>query len=244
MNIEEKREALIDKKYPLSAKYDPDWILENEMGSQCLWLVEALAQKMNLKPGMRVLDMGCGKAMTSIFLAKEFGVQVFANDLWISQNDNWKRIREAGVEDLVIPINAEAHALPYADNFFDAIICVNSYQFYGTADNYFNDYLCRLVKNKKQIAFAIPGFKKEFHDEIPEELVDNKYESHLYFHSPKWWEAYFKKSGMVNIEMIDEFDNCGSDIILKWEPIVDRTNAGRNDNGKNFTWIRIILNRK
>lgn len=44
--------------------------------------------------------------------------------------------------------------------------------------------------------------------------------------------------------MIDEFDNSGSDIILKWEPIVDRTNAGRNDNGKNFTWIRIILNRK
>jgi len=36
---------------------------------------------MNLKPGMRVLDMGCGAGFTSIILAKECGVTVFANDL-------------------------------------------------------------------------------------------------------------------------------------------------------------------
>ena len=29
---------------------------------------------MELEPGMRVLDMGCGKAISSIFLAKEFDV--------------------------------------------------------------------------------------------------------------------------------------------------------------------------
>ncbi len=36
---------------------------------------------MNLKPGMRVLDMGCGAGFTSIILAKEYGVTVFANVL-------------------------------------------------------------------------------------------------------------------------------------------------------------------
>ena len=35
-----------------------------------------------LEPGMRVLDLGCGKGLSSIFLAKEFGVQVWAADLW------------------------------------------------------------------------------------------------------------------------------------------------------------------
>jgi len=41
--------------------------------------------------------MGCGTAMTSIFLAKEFGVQVWANDLWISATDNFRRNPTSGL---------------------------------------------------------------------------------------------------------------------------------------------------
>jgi cyclopropane fatty-acyl-phospholipid synthase-like methyltransferase len=36
---------------------------------------------MNLQPGMRVLDLGCGRALSSIFLHREFGLQVWAADL-------------------------------------------------------------------------------------------------------------------------------------------------------------------
>ena len=88
---EQLTEMLTMEEFPLSAKYDPEWVLENEMGPNVLWLTEALCQVMELKPGMRVLDMGCGKAMSSIFMAKEFGVQVWANDLWIKATDNWRR---------------------------------------------------------------------------------------------------------------------------------------------------------
>ena len=109
----EKKAAIINGKFPLAAKYDPEWQLENEMGSPCLWLAEAVSKKMNLKPGMKVLDLGCGKAISSIFLAKEYGVKVFANDLWVEASENLKRIQEANVEDMVFPIHAEAHALPY-----------------------------------------------------------------------------------------------------------------------------------
>jgi cyclopropane fatty-acyl-phospholipid synthase-like methyltransferase len=63
---------------------------------------------------MKVLDMGCGKGLTSIFLAKEYGVTVFANDLWIDATENLLRFEEAGVAAQVYPIHAEAHALPYA----------------------------------------------------------------------------------------------------------------------------------
>ena len=109
---EEKLKLIVDAKYPRSARYSPEWMYENKMGCQCLWLVESLSRIMELKPGMRVLDMGCGKAMTSIFLAKEFGVTVFANDLWISPSENWVRVCEAGMQSLVFPIYGEAHALP------------------------------------------------------------------------------------------------------------------------------------
>src|SRR6476646_2713434 len=58
--------------YPRASAYDPEWALENLMGPNVLWLAEALSQQLELRPGMRVLDMGCGKAISSIFLAKEF----------------------------------------------------------------------------------------------------------------------------------------------------------------------------
>ena len=81
------------------------------MGPNVLWLTEWLCEKMELKPGMRVLDMGCGKALSSIFLAKEYGAQVWANDLWIPAAENWQRIKEAGLENQIFPVHAEAHAL-------------------------------------------------------------------------------------------------------------------------------------
>ena len=73
------------------------------MGPNALWLVDALAQLLPLEPGMRVLDLGCGTAITSIFLAREHGVQVFAADLWIEPSLNSPRIEEAGVSDRVFP---------------------------------------------------------------------------------------------------------------------------------------------
>ena len=64
------------------------------MGPNALWRMEWLGADMDLKPGMRVLDMGCGMAMSRIFLTREYGVRVWANDLWISATDNGKRIQE------------------------------------------------------------------------------------------------------------------------------------------------------
>ena len=67
------------------------------MGSNAVLLAESLSRVMDLKPGMRVMDMGCGKAVSFIFMAKEFDVAVFAVDLWNNVSDNWKRVCEACV---------------------------------------------------------------------------------------------------------------------------------------------------
>lgn len=70
-------------RFPRASKYDGRWIVDNWMGPHVLWLAEYLVEALPLRPGMRVLDLGCGRAVSSIFLAKEFGARVTAADLWI-----------------------------------------------------------------------------------------------------------------------------------------------------------------
>jgi len=42
---------LHNEKFPLSSRYKPEWVFENEMGPRALWFTEALCQVMHLKPG-------------------------------------------------------------------------------------------------------------------------------------------------------------------------------------------------
>src|SRR5262245_9063549 len=126
---------LTSDRFPRSAKYNPDWLLASVSGgANALWITEWLTSALELKPGMRILDLGCGRAVSSIFLHREFGAQVWATDLWFSATENLQRIRDAGISDGVFPIHADARALPFADDFFDAIVCIDSYIYYGTDD--------------------------------------------------------------------------------------------------------------
>src|SRR6201996_2783732 len=126
----------MQNRFPLTAKYDSLWVVENLMGPNVLWLCEYLAEAMSLRPGMRVLDLGCGKAVSSIFFAREFGVDVTAADLWIKPEENAVRIAAAGVADRVTPVHAEAHALPFAEESFDAIVSLDAYHYFGTYELY------------------------------------------------------------------------------------------------------------
>lgn len=205
MTIEKSQLAALLKndKYPRSSKYDPEWVLKGWMGPNVLWLTEWLCGKMDLKPGMKVLDMGCGKAHSSIFLAKEFGVQVWANDLWVTAAENWERVKEAGLEDSIYPVHAEAHALPYAENFFDAIVSLDSYQYYGT-DELYLPYLIKFLKPGGEIGIVVPGLTQEITGEVPEHLLKPAGNRPVFwaddcwsFHSPAWWQRHWSKLSVI-----------------------------------------------
>ncbi len=211
MNIDKERmaELLKNDRYLLSAKYDPEWVLQGWMGPNVLWLTEWLCEKMEFKQGMRVLDMGCGKALSSVFLAREFGVEVWANDLWIPAAENWQRIKEAGLEKRVFPIHAEAHALPYAEEFFDAIVSLDSYQYYGTDDLYLG-YFRKFVKPGGQIGIVVPGLMQDFDGPVPEHLMRKRSDGGVFwqpdcwcFHTAAWWRRHWEKTGLVDVAVAD-----------------------------------------
>ena len=97
--------------FPRSAAYNRDWLTAGVSGgANPLQLAEWLCADIPLTPGMRVLDLACGRAMSSVFLHREYGVQVWATDLWFDVSENLQRIRDAGVEASVFPIHADARA--------------------------------------------------------------------------------------------------------------------------------------
>ena len=186
-------------KYPKSGKYNSGWIEENWMGPNPLYLLEELSGNLKLSAGMKVLDMGCGKGLSSVFLAREFGVTVFANDYWIEATENQQRFEAAGVSDRVFPFRAEAHSLPYANGFFDAAISVDSYHYYGADDLYFPCTFARLVKPGGQFGIVVPGLTKEFESGHPETLK-SFWEGELFsFHSADWWRNLWEKTGIIEI---------------------------------------------
>src|SRR6476619_8122826 len=161
---------LVSSEFPLSSSYNPEWIIAGVSGgANPLWMTEWLAGSMDLRPGMRVLDLGCGRAMSSIFLRREFGAQVWATDLWFSASENMQRIRDAGVEDGVFPIHADARSLPFAAEFFDAVVSIDSFFYYGTDDLYLN-YIARFVKPGGVIGIAQAGMMREVDGEVPAHL--------------------------------------------------------------------------
>jgi len=186
-------------KYPKTQKFDNNWIKENWMGPNPLILLEDLCEHLDLKEGMKVLDMGCGKGLTSIFLAKEYGVTVFANDLWIDATENLRRFEQAGVADKVYPIRAEAHALPYANGFFDAAIAIDCYHYFGASENYFVDVFSKLVKPGGQFGIVVPGLKNEFEKGYPDTLEKLWIPEYNTFHSDKWWRTLWQKTGLCNV---------------------------------------------
>ena len=251
---EDLKTMLVMEEFPRSNAYDPEWIIQNQMGPNALWLTEWLCQEMNLQPGMRVLDLGCGRGMSSIFLAREFGVQVFATDLWVGATDNRKQFEAAGLLDRIIPVHAEARALPYADDYFDAIVCVDSLIYYGTDDLYL-DYLRRFVRPGGRIGMVVPGFMQEIHGALPEHLLPFWAQECWSFHTVDWWRWHWSRGGLVDVKTADTLPG-GCAKYLRWkqarlaaadhedQSIQTDIDVLTKDGGQYMGFIRMVAERK
>lgn len=249
--MEYSREQILEimnhSRYPLSNKYNSDWILQNAMGSHCLWLQESLTQVMNLKPDMRVLDMGCGKAISSIFLAKEFDVRVCAADLRISPTDNWKRICEMGLEDKVFPIRADANDLPFADHYFDVMVSINSLFLYATGETFLKEHLLRNIKPGGEIGIIVPSFLREYSDNYPESYKPYIDDFGIRgWHTEGWWKNHLEKTGLVDVILADHLaENEGKELYHKsaymWNAHEEPFNVVA---WEDITFARIIAKRK
>ena len=239
---------LLSERFPRSSKYHPDWVIANASGgANALWLTEWLAEVMELRPDMRVLDLGCGLASSSIFLRREFGVRVWATDLWFSADKNLQRVRDAGVEEGVVPIHADARSLPFATEFFDAVVSIDSFVYYGTDDLYLN-YLARFLKPGGVLGIAGSGLMQEIEGAVPEHLRSWWEPSLCCLHSAPWWRRHWERSGIVDVEVADTLPQ-GWQMWRDWQKtgFPDNTveiQAVEADAGRYLGYVRAVARRR
>lgn len=176
-------------------KYRKFFTKEYLMGPNSFRLLDELIRR---KPSEtrfhRTLDLGCGFALTSFFIANETDAKhVYAYDLWIPATENYLRIQENQLEDKVIPIHGDAMDMPFAHDYFDAIISVDSYHYFGCKEGVFADKILPFVKKDGYVMIAIPGLKEQPQGNLKQlfETWAEGDDSQL-FKTAAWWEELLK----------------------------------------------------
>jgi arsenite methyltransferase len=89
-----------------------------------LKLTGQLGRMLGLSPASRVLDVACGKGTSAVFLAKEFGYEVFGIDYGDQNVAAARSLAQADHVDSRVQFErSDAETLPFADESFDAVIC-------------------------------------------------------------------------------------------------------------------------
>jgi cyclopropane fatty-acyl-phospholipid synthase-like methyltransferase len=236
---------LFNDRFPRSNQYNPVWAMENPMGANPLWLTEWLTQHIDLQPDMRVLDLGCGKAKSSIFLAREYDVEVWAVDLWTGADENLVRVEDAGVSDRVVPIHADARQLPFAGEFFDAVVCIDSFQYFGTDDLYLN-YLAHFVREGATLAFVSAGQMQEFGQSVPDHLKRLWTGDYWTLHTSEWWKRHVEKAGLFEVTHAGTMPD-GCRLWLEWAEATHSAawyrEALKADQGRYLGYTSIVARR-
>lgn len=213
--------------YPELSEYSWEDCHKGVLGAGGLFLTSDMVRMIEVKEGMRILDLGAGHCSTSIFLAKCYEAKVIAADLKVDPSENWNRIKEAGVADSVTPIKMDAHNIPFAKGYFDAVFCMNSYLYFGTGDPYLS-YLVQFLRRGGRICIASPCYASELTSETPSEFLE---EDSIAYHSPSWWQHHFEKTELVNLLHCKQHPK-GRELwldMVRW--LIEECHPGKRDKG-------------
>ena len=190
--------------YPKANSFSQSIMHARSMGPNPLKLCEELLEMTCIPAGSVVLDLGSGAGLTSALMARECGLTVYAADLWSDPSDNMRFFEECGLTNRqVVPLKADATALPFAEGFFDAVVSVDSYNYFGRDPEYLGERLLPLVKRGGELLFAIPGMIRDCHDSLPACLLKSWTPDQLdYMHNIDWWRINFAQTeGAEILEM-------------------------------------------
>ena len=220
------------------------------MGPNPLKLEEELLTGHCIPAGAIVCDLGSGQGLTSVFLAKEYGFKVYAADLWSDPEENRKFFAQMGLnESQIIPVKADAEALPFEKDFFDAVVSTDSYNYFGRDPDYLDAKLLPFVKSGGYVYIAIPGMKKDCHDDLPKELLLSWTPEQLeYMHDTTYWYNMVSRCKNAEVLSVTEMES-NEEVWADWlrqenEYAIGDRKAMEAGGGKYLNFIKIVLRKK
>jgi len=117
------------------------WAQEGEgekMERHHLNITEKTIRLMDLRPGERVLDLGCGSGWATRLLARlvSDGPEGFGQVVGLDVSDEMIRQARAASKDFenILYVWGSAQQIPWEENFFDKILSVESFYYYPDQD--------------------------------------------------------------------------------------------------------------
>lgn len=215
------------------------------MGPSAMRLAEELAGGLDIHPGSKVLDLGCGCGLSTLLLVKKYGATVFAADLWVSPAENNKRFEALRIADRAIPLLVDVtKGLPFAERYFDLLFTVDAYHYFGDTPQAL-PALAQFVKRGGIIAAAVPGLRWEFGKNVPAEMRPFwNSEVERTMHSLPWWQQLW--AGEESVELLEcrEMACCKqawAEWLTAYHPVVaNDIQMMQAEGGKYFNLIQLV----
>jgi cyclopropane-fatty-acyl-phospholipid synthase len=172
-------ELWLDKEMVYTCAYCTDW--SNDIDQMQQDKLEMICRKLRLKPGERMLDIGCGWGAVSIYAATHYGVSAYAVTLSEQQVAyGQEKVKRLGLQDRVT-IELKDYSLIEGEGMFDKVASIGIQEHIGV-DNYpkYYETVKRLMKPDGLFlhhAITWPGKQKHknFYSRRAEGKLLNKY---------------------------------------------------------------------
>jgi tocopherol O-methyltransferase len=164
------------------------WIRGNETKERAqIQLIEHLAQAADIRPGCRILDVGCGLGASSIYLAKQYKAAATGITISAIQMDMAKKAAAAEHLDAKFVL-MDAEAMEF-DEMFDVVWSVESISHYQNKRNFFAS-AAKLLRPNGTLAI-IDWFKRV-------DLPAGAYEKFLH---------PIEKGMLVELQTMEDYEN-------------------------------------
>ena len=237
-------------KYIRSKRYGTPELMKKIMGPNPVKLEEELLRDHRIPERATVCDLGSGQGLTSVFLAREYGFTVYAADLWSEPEDNRRFFDEMGLSwAQIIPVKADAEQLPFEREFFDAVVSIDSYHYFGRDARFLDDKLLPFVRPGGYVYIAIPGMKQDCHDHLPPELLLSwTLEDLETMHDARYWRNIVSQSRdaeVIDVCEMESNEEVWADWLRQENPyaVGDRRSMEAGG-GKYLNFVKIVLRKR
>ena len=203
------------------------FLQETMWGPNAIRQAEELASHFKIKENMKILDLGCGLGLSSLYLAQEYCATVFATDLYADPTENYERFKSLGITDKIVPMVIDAtQPMPFAKRYFDVIFSVGAYNVFGDNEEMLPK-LAPYMKKSGYIAVSFPGLKYEFGDNVPQSMQPfwDVPEVAATVRGIEWWRDLWSKAEGIEIVNISE-QACHD---IAWEEYLANLNPCAED---------------